>query len=64
MYRITIPQAEMFVGMVKNADTATDNKWTQKLRAENCTISFKLDTGSDVSILSEKQHRSWRKVAQ
>ena len=56
-YDPTDGTAEMFVGMVKNAHTATDNKWTQKLRVDNCTISFKLDTGSDVSIISEKQYQ-------
>ena len=36
---------------------ATDNKWTQKLRVDNCTISFKWDTGCDVSIISEQQYQ-------
>ena len=54
-YDPTDGTAEMFVDMVKNADTATDNKWTQKLRVDNCTISFKLDTGSAVSIISAQQ---------
>ena len=56
-YDPTDGTAEMFVDMVKNADTATDNKWTPKLRVDNCTISFKLDTGSAVSIISAQQYQ-------
>ena len=56
-YDPTDGTTEMFVDMVKNADTATDNKWTRKLRIDTCTISFKLDTGSDVSIISAQQYQ-------
>ena len=48
---------EMFVGMVKNTDDrATCNKWTQKLRVDKSNIDFKLDTGSDVNIISEQAY--------
>ena len=56
-YDATDGTADVFVGMVKTADTATENKMTQKLRFDNCTISFKLYTGSDVSIISEQQYQ-------
>ena len=56
MYCITIPQTVRLRCLLeKTADTATENKWT--LRFDNCTISFKLDTGSDVSIISEQQYQ-------
>ena len=50
---------EMFVGMV-DADVETDLKWTQTLRVGNSTIAFKLDTGSDVNIISESQYKNIR----
>ena len=48
----------MFIGMVNKADVGTDKKWIQKIGVENCSISFMLDTGSDVNIISEKEYQS------
>ena len=47
---------ELFVGLVNNGHKEGKRKWTQKLQVENCWVSFKLDTGSDVSIISEQQY--------
>ena len=48
----------MFIGMVNKADVGADKKWIQKIRVEDSSISFMLDTGSDVNIISEKEYQS------
>ena len=48
----------MFIGMVNKADVGADKKWFQKIGVENSSISFMLDTGSDVNIISEKEYQS------
>ena len=48
----------MFIGMVNKADVGADKKWIQKIGVENSYISFLLDTGSDVNIISEKEYQS------
>ena len=48
----------MFIGMVNKADVGADKKWIQKIGVENSSISFTLDTGSDVNIISEKEYQS------
>ena len=35
-----------------------DERWSQNLRVEGRKISFKLDTGSDVNIISELGYRT------
>ena len=45
----------MFIGMENKADVGADKKWIQKIRVEDTSISFILDTGSDVNIISEKE---------
>ncbi|KAK2143360.1 hypothetical protein NP493_4554g00000 [Ridgeia piscesae] len=42
--------------LANNGHKEGKRKWTQKLQVENCWVSFKLDTGSDVSIISEQQY--------
>ena len=42
---------ELFVGMVKAGHDTRDERWSQNLRVEGRSISFKLDTGSDVNII-------------
>ena len=46
---------ELFVGMVATGSTS-DQRWSQCLRVENKKIDFKLDTGSDVNIITEQQY--------
>ena len=48
----------MFIGMVNKADVGADKKWIHKIGVENSSISFMLDTGSDVNIISEKEYQS------
>ena len=48
----------LFVGMVKADHDTRDERWSQNLRVEGRTISFKLDTGSDVNIISELEYRT------
>ena len=48
---------ELFVGSIVKGDEETKSIWNQKLRVGNCSIKFKLHTGSDISIISERQHR-------
>ena len=47
---------ELFVGLVNNGDKEGQRKWTQKLQVGNSWVNFKLDTGSDLSIISEQQY--------
>ena len=49
---------ELFVGMVKADHDTRDERWSQNLRVAGRTISFKLDTGSDVNIISELEYRT------
>ena len=49
---------ELFVGMVKADHDTRDERWSQNLRVEGKTISFKLDTGSDGNIISELEYRT------
>ena len=44
----------MIVGMVHKADVGADKKWIQKIGVEDSSISFMLDTGSDINIISER----------
>ena len=44
--------------MVKAGHDTRDERWSQNLRVEGRTISFKLDTGSDVNIISELEYRT------
>ena len=48
----------MFIGMVNKTDVGPDKKWIQKIGVEDSSISFMLDTGSDVNIISEKEYQS------
>ena len=47
----------MIIGMVNKADVGADKKWIQKIGVENSSISFMLDTGLDVNIISEKEYQ-------
>ena len=38
--------------------THDDERWSQNLRVKGRTIAFKLDTGSDVNIISEMEYRT------
>ena len=49
---------DLFVGMVKAGHDTRDERWSQNQRAEGRTIAFKLDTGSDVNIISELEYRT------
>ena len=49
---------ELFVWMVKAGHDTPDERWSQNLRVEGRTISFKLDTGSDVNIIYELEYRT------
>ena len=50
--------AELFVGMVKSGHDTRDGRWSQNLRVDGKTIDFKLDTGSDVNIISELEYQT------
>ena len=50
--------AELFVGMVKAGHDTRDGRWSQNLRVDGKTIAFKLDTGSDVNIISELEYQT------
>ena len=53
---------ELFVGLVNNGDNEGKRKWSQKLHVWNCWVSFKLETGTDVSIISERQYLTLRSM--
>ena len=48
---------ELFVGIVKAGHDSRYGRWSQNLRVDGKTIAFKLDTGSDVSIISELEYQ-------
>ena len=54
----TTDPTELSVGMVKAGLDTRDERWSQNLRVEGMTISFKLDTGSEVNIISEVEYRT------
>ena len=51
-------QIQLFVGMVKAGHDTRDGRWSQTLRVDGKTIAFKLDTGSDVNIISELEYQT------
>ena len=48
----------MLIGMVTKADVGADMKWIKRIGVEDSSISFMLDTGSDVNIISDKEYQS------
>ena len=56
----TANASEMFVGLVGSGDEETNPIWNQKLHVGNCSIKFKLDNGSDISVISEIQYRKMK----
>ena len=48
------------VGLVVSGDEETNQQWNQKLRVGNCSVKFKVDTGSDTSVVSDRQYRKMK----